>query len=72
MTFASPDDPYRDRKKYHYSRKFGENGEVFALCFKTEKKIDLNVSLWTIRKEAVTCKKCLKILGGISECLHAQ
>ena len=50
-------------KKYHYANKINENGDVSALCFKNLKKINLNFECWTIRKEAVTCKKCLAKLA---------
>jgi len=56
------DDPYHDRKKYHMACKFTEDGEVSALCFDPPRAINLKRELWTIRKEAVTCKKCKALL----------
>jgi hypothetical protein len=58
MTFASTDDPYRDRKKYHRAALWGPGGRVSALCFKRPRAINLEHALWTICDEAVTCKAC--------------
>lgn len=63
MTFRSRDDPYRDRKKYHRAAKSDGRGNVSALCFEQPRPIDLSVALWTIRDDAVTCEKCLKLIG---------
>ena len=64
MSFKSPDDPYRDRKKYHMGRYWNPRGEVSALCFKRPRPIDLKVALWTIRWDAVTCRACLRKRKG--------
>jgi len=50
-------------KKYHMASLVGEDGQVSALCFKRPHPIDLKKALWTIRKEAVTCKACLAMAG---------
>lgn len=55
-------DPYRDRKKYHMAKLIGDDGSVSALCSETPKPINLKVALWTLRKEAVTCRACLRKL----------
>ncbi len=64
MTFTKKDDPYRDDKKYHMAELVRDGGKVSALCFKRPRAIDLDVALWTIRTEAVTCEKCLRILAA--------
>lgn len=66
MTFGSPDDPYRDHKKYHMGHLFGP-GVVSALCFKRPRAIILKYALWTITPDAVTCKKCLRLLKTAAE-----
>ncbi len=58
------DDPYHDRKKYHLGIFFRDDGGVTALCFRRLRKIDLTRASWTLIDEAVTCKKCLKLLKG--------
>jgi uncharacterized membrane protein YgcG len=50
-------------KIYHKADKIKENGEVSALCFTTPHMIP-NTEMWTIRDEAVNCRKCLAILAG--------
>lgn len=54
--------PYE--KKYHKAKHLGPNGKVSALCFEKPKAIDLKKALWTLRDEAVTCEKCLKVMKG--------
>lgn len=56
-------DPYHDDKEYHMADKIGPTGAVSALCFKKDRAINLKIALWTIRPEAVTCKKCLRLLS---------
>jgi hypothetical protein len=63
-------DPYRDRKPYHYGAKMNAEGakmnaegEVSPLCAKRPRALNLNRELWTLRPEAVTCKRCRKIIG---------
>ena len=63
MTFSSPADPYRDRKKYHMAGKMDARGHVSALCFSRPRAINLRQALWTLRKEAVTCPACLRLLS---------
>lgn len=59
----SKDDPYHDKKTYHMADKWGPGGKVSALCFKSPRAINLDVALWTITPEAVTCKKCLQLMA---------
>jgi len=54
-------DVISSERKYHFANKFSERG-VSALCFPTPRAIDLKRATWTIRPDAVTCKKCLKLL----------
>lgn len=57
------DDPYYDRKVYHFAAKFAANGDVSALCYKTPKRINLERGQsWTNRPEAVTCSRCRRRL----------
>ena len=58
----TPDDPYHDHKKYHMADLIMP-GYVSALCFAKPRAINLKVALWTIVPEAVTCKKCLRLMG---------
>ena len=55
--------PEERPKPYHRANELSSSGEVSALCFKQPRAIDLSKSLWTIRDEAVTCPKCLKLIG---------
>ncbi len=50
-------------KIIHFIGKIRSDGAVSALCFDKPRKINLNSALWTNRKEAVTCPKCIKILN---------
>ena len=56
------DDPYNDIKVYHKAKLIARDGGVSPLCAKTPRKLNLNKELWTTSDDAVTCKKCLKIL----------
>ena len=56
------DDPYNDVRRYHKAEKTNARGQVSALCYPTPRPIP-NCERWTICDEAVTCKKCLKILA---------
>ena len=61
--FTATDDPYHDQKTYHMADVVRKDGAVSALCFKKPRAINLDVALWTIRPEAVTCAKCLRLLA---------
>lgn len=50
-------------RKYHMADKANQNGGVSALCFLRPRSINLTRACWTNRPEAVTCKKCLILLG---------
>lgn len=56
------DDPYNDVKPSHKAAKLNERGQASALCYPIPRPIP-DSERWTIRDEAVTCKKCLKILA---------
>jgi len=46
---------------YHMAAKIGQHGNVSALCYDEPKPIPLSKrESWTLRPEAVTCKKCLE------------
>lgn len=60
----SRDDPYHDRKVYHYAAKIRADGAVSALCFKRPRAINLKIALWTNRAEAVTCPRCRRALAA--------
>lgn len=51
-----------DQKTYHMAHEIKDGGAVSALCFKKPRPINLKVACWTIRPEAVTCKKCLQLM----------
>jgi len=56
------DDPYHDRKLYHFADRINDRGGVSALCFKLPRAINLRIALWTLREDAVTCLQCRKLL----------
>jgi hypothetical protein len=57
------DDPYHDKKVYHYAAKFANDGSVSALCFMRPHAIDMaRGQSWTLLPKAVTCKRCRKHL----------
>lgn len=51
-------------KTYHRASLINEEGKVSALCFTTARPIDLGKASWTNRDEAVTCRKCLALIGA--------
>jgi hypothetical protein len=57
-------DPYHDEKIYHFAAKINANGDVSALCYKVPRAINLKITLWTNRPEAVTCQKCKRALAA--------
>ena len=58
----SKDDPYHDRKVYHFAALASRLGGVSALCFKKPRAINLKIASWTMRPESTTCSKCRKML----------
>ena len=59
-------DPYGDVKQYHMADKMNGRGDVSALCYKQLRPIRLGRWQWTLDPAAVTCKRCLKLLGRAS------
>lgn len=55
------DHPYQ--KIYHKAKHMTADGLVSPLCAKRPKALDLAKELWTLRDEAVTCKKCKALLS---------
>ena len=51
-------------KVIHLWKHINDRGGVSALCFKRPRSIDLRRASWTNRREAVTCRKCVKINHG--------
>ena len=47
------------QRAYHRAHLIDSNGHCSALCYQRPRLIDLRKALWTIRDEAVTCRKCL-------------
>jgi hypothetical protein len=60
------DDPYHDIKIYHMAHLISAKGHVSPLCAEKPRKINLRLAMWTIRKEAVTCKKCKRLLQKLA------
>lgn len=58
------DAPYHDRKPYHLATLINQRGGVSALCYAKPKAIDLKRACWTTDETAVTCRKCLMVLGN--------
>lgn len=57
------DDPYYDRKVYHYAKQMNDAGEVSALCYKRPHAINLKKGQsWTLVPTSVTCSRCRKML----------
>lgn len=56
-------DPYHDVKPVHFAQAIRADGAVSALCAPRPRRIDLTRAIWTIRREAVTCKRCLAKLA---------
>jgi hypothetical protein len=50
---------YHDLKPIHLAAKIRADGRVSAACFTKPRAICLGLASWTLRPEAVTCKKCL-------------
>ena len=48
-------------KKIHRAALIAPTGAVSARCFRRPRAIRLSQASWTIRDEAVTCKRCLEI-----------
>ncbi len=55
---------YKDIRLIHFGNLMTKEGRVSPLCAKRPRKLNLKISTWTNRKEAVTCKKCLNKLNG--------
>lgn len=51
-------------KTVHMAGKVRGDGAISAACYRTPKPINLAISTWTIRPEAVTCPKCRRVLDG--------
>lgn len=49
-------------KPVHMAKHIRQDGAVSPLCAKTPRALNLAKAVWTIRPEAVTCKKCSAIL----------
>lgn len=47
-------------KTIHKAKHVNNNGDVSPLCADKPRAINLKVASWTLRWEAVTCKKCLE------------
>ncbi len=47
----------------HKAKHIGPQGQVSPLCAPKPRALDLKRAGWTIRPEAVTCKKCLAIMA---------
>jgi len=52
-------DPYHDHKIVHMAKQMNNAGEVSPECANKPRKINLKISTWTLRWEAVTCPNCL-------------
>jgi hypothetical protein len=59
-------------KLYHRACQVRADGAVFALCNGGERPINLKRALWTNRNEAVTCKRCLRMIASATERLKNE
>jgi hypothetical protein len=48
----------------HRGDKIRGDGAASALCSKVPRAINMRVASWTARDSAVTCPKCLAIIGA--------
>jgi hypothetical protein len=52
-------------KTYHFAAKIDVGGRISALCYRRPRAINLaSQQSWTIRRGAVNCCKCLKLLSA--------
>lgn len=49
-------------KTAHMAAKCTDKGQVSALCYSRPRAINLRLTTWTIRRDAVTCPRCKAIL----------
>ena len=54
-----------NEKVVHMAHQIRGDGAVKALCFRGNRPINLRLASWTNRAEAVTCKKCARILNDL-------
>lgn len=50
----------------HLAKFFGEDGQVSAMCYPFQRPIDMQKATWTIRPEAVTCRRCRAHLEALA------
>ncbi len=55
-----------DARVYHKAAKLNSHSQVSALCYPTPRAIPKSEQ-WTIRNEAVTCKKCIKKISALEK-----
>lgn len=49
---------------YHRAKLINEAGDIVPLCrVVSMKKINLKVECWTIRDDAVTCRRCAALIS---------
>lgn len=56
---------YKHGRIYHKARFIRGDGAISALCFKTQRPINLRLASWTNRPEAVTCYRCKKKMAAL-------
>ena len=50
----------------HLAKKIRPDGAVSPQRAKTPRALNLKVATWTLREEAVTCRKCLDLIAEAS------
>ncbi len=48
----------------HRAKLINERGGVSPLCARTPRAINLKRATWVLRDEAVTCPRCLSLMGA--------
>ena len=54
-------------KTIHRGKHVDRDGNVSALCFVRKRPINLRKATWTLRDDAVTCKRCLVLIQMVRE-----
>lgn len=71
ITAGAVADPRRAMKVCHKARHVSDRGNVSALCYSKPRAINLSRASWTLRDEAVTCRRCRALIKAVAN-VNAQ